>query len=179
MNPGKSALKAFAGPWPASAAIVRFPSTAPSSHYLARFSAFFHSPAFLARCLLYCITTRPGHLIDFFFCLMLHTVGPLFLSQPLHVVRTCTPGLQSHPIAEPLVPRRPTRVFSPSLYRPRVHVVRFCPTFCPTTQPSAQIDWLTYGISSTPRSFAIGIGQPTPLLFGSGMHRPDWLSCTS
>jgi len=175
MNPGKSALKAFAGPWPVSAAIVRFPSTAPSGALL----RILPQPS-IPRALPLILHHNAARALDcFFFCLMLHTVGPLFLSQPLHVVRTCTPGLQSHPIAEPLVPRRPTRAFSPSLNRPRVHVVRFCPTSCSTTQPSAQIDWLTYGISSASRSFAIGIGQPTPLLFGPGMHRPGWLSCTS
>jgi hypothetical protein len=60
---------------------------------------------------------------------MLHTLcGPIVFSQLLHVVRTCTPGLQSYPIAEPLVPRRPTRAFSSSLYCAPVHVVRSCPT---------------------------------------------------
>jgi hypothetical protein len=42
--------------------------------------------------------------------------GPVVFFPLLHVVRTCTPGLQSHPIAEPLVRLRPTRAcFSVSL----------------------------------------------------------------
>jgi hypothetical protein len=53
----------------------------------------------------------------------------------------------------------------------------FVPHSCSTAQCLAQIDWLTCRISSTSSSFAIGIGNP--LLFGAGVHRSDWLSCTS
>jgi hypothetical protein len=101
--------------------------------------------------------------------------GPSVFFLLLHVVRTCTPGLQSHPIAEPLVRPRPTRAFSPSVYRPLVHVVRFCPTSCSTAPCLLQIDWLTCRISSTSSGTAIG----GPFLFGAGLHRSDWLSCTS
>jgi hypothetical protein len=48
---------------------------------------------------------------------------------------------------------------------------------CSTAQCLAQSDWLTCRISSTSSSSAIGIGNA--LLFGAGVHRSDWLSCTS
>ena len=62
-------------------------------------------------------------------------------------------------------------------YRRRVHVVRFCPTLCPTTRCLFLVDWLTGELSSASTLSAIGIGKP--LLFGARMHRSHWPSCTS
>jgi hypothetical protein len=127
-------------------------------------------PTFLPHLLLYCITTRPAHACFVFSdVLLLHTVGPLFSN-------CCSAHLHACSV-EPLVPLRPTRVFSSSLDLPAVHVVRFCPTSCPTRHCLARVDWLTRSVSSTSPSSAIGIGKP--LLFGAGMHQSHWCSCRS
>lgn len=108
MNQGKSALNTLTSPCPARAqTLIRslLDATTHCSHKLAPFSAFFHQinicPAFA---LILHHNTASAHAFCSFLSLLLHTVGPLF--SPTAVVRTCTPALQSHPIAEPLVPRR-------------------------------------------------------------------------
>lgn len=142
-----------------------------SSHKLAPFSAFFQPsrppltyPTFLAHPLLYCITQFCS---DFLLFDATHC-GPLVFFHFLHVVRTCTPRLQSHPIAEPLVRQDPPRAFSPS-----ISVARWCTLSVfvlplVRAQCLAQIDWLTCSISSTSTPSATGIG--TSLHYGAGMH---------
>jgi hypothetical protein len=181
MNSGKSALNASANPCLARAQTLHR-SLFQALHTLAiNWRPPTHSSrktTFLLHLLLYCITTRPAHPLVFFSpCLLLHHCGSAILLQTA-VVRSCTPSLQSHPIAEPLVPQHPTRASPSSLYRPPVHAVRFCNTSCSTRQCLAQIDWLTCRISSTSPYGAIVIGKPL-LFFGSGMHRSIRHSCTS
>jgi hypothetical protein len=108
----------------------------PSSHNLAPFSAFFYSPNIprAVVLILHHNTASASALFSFLF-IATHTHAhtythtpraPLFFSlSRLYVVCSCTPGLQSHPIAEPLVRLRPTRAFSSSLHCPSVHVVCF------------------------------------------------------
>jgi hypothetical protein len=98
-----------------------------SSHKLGPFSSFFQPshppltyPTFLTHPLLYCIT----HFRSDFLLFDATYYGPFVFFYPLHVVRICTPGLQSHPIAEPLVLRIPR---APFLHLSLSHAGARCP----------------------------------------------------
>jgi hypothetical protein len=180
MNSGKSALNTSANPCLARAQTLHrslLQALHTLSHKLVPFSAFFHKTNIPPALALILHHNAASALVRFFAVFTATHCGSAAFLQTA-VVRSCTPSLQSHPIAEPLVSRRPTRASSPSLYRPRVHVVRFCPTSCSTSQCLAQIDWLTCRISSTSPSCAIVFRKPL-LFFGAGMHRSIRHSCTS
>lgn len=167
MNQSKSALKSVCKPLPCKSTIVqlvRSPGAAHCSHQLAPFSAFFHKTRH-SSCIYSYIAPQHSLRTCLFPLVSCYTLWVRYFV-PVAVVRSC---MLLRPTAEPLVRPRPTRASSASLYRPRVHVVRFCPTCCSTTHHLAWVGWLTHRVSSTPTSFAIGIGKP--FFFGARMHR--------
>jgi hypothetical protein len=137
-----------------------------SGHKLALFSAFFHAASIpRAARSLYCITTRSGHLLGFPSVSCYTLWARRFLPSA-----ACGAHLHARSASH-------ARLFlSPSIAHGYTLSV-FVPHSCSTAQCLAQIDWLTCRISSTSSSSAIGIGNP--LLFGAGVHRSDWPSCTS
>jgi hypothetical protein len=148
MNQGKSALNTFCKPMSCKCTNPRsvcFSShgaalhcthctalhcAAHSGQKLALFSAFFHAASIpRASRSLYLHHNAFRALARFSFCFMLHTVGPSFSSlccMWCALARQVCRATRSRSHLCDCVPRAPV---SQSLYRPRVHVVRFCPTF--------------------------------------------------
>ena len=115
MQQGKSALNTFANPCSANAQTLKIVGCSKHCTLVINWRPSPHSShahtQHSSRNRSYIASQRGQRSCSVFLLFDATHCGPLVFFHLLHVVRTCTPKLQSHPIAARLVSLRPTRVF--------------------------------------------------------------------